>query len=247
MSNWYIIESYNRIGMNHIPCVVAICPEELRGRKRPNRSIGWKFYSKETAYETREEAEKMVASIQKLSKVRAQPTVVPLKSDSPPVEDSAWGVYRMKCGCTVSPNGRVTTCNLWRKAKGALGFEERLFPKALYLMVKKYAAQLELKRQKVWHRIEHGVAIEDDLEVVARALKKRISVFLKGEAQRAEEVRTSIEMGCDPNPTPKEALYIKEEAARKAEAELALKMVLELKPAPKTPLYGPQMPAFVAL
>jgi hypothetical protein len=164
MGTWLIIESYNRFGDPHTPCLVAVCPEELHGRK--SGDIAWRIYSKDTQFETREAADETAKTTRGL-----QAFLPSLGKSQEAIE--------LPCGCRVLSGGRASTCELWRKAGGSLGSEEKLFPAELYQEVRRHLVDLEWQRPKVWDRMEFGVSLVSDIALIAKKLRKHSEVRKK--------------------------------------------------------------------
>lgn len=119
MGSWVVIESYHRFGDPYISCVVAVCPEEMKGKKSSSE-ISWRIYSKQTTFESREEAEDLAETARGLYLLQ---TPSNLKQNQ----------LELPCGCLVNLRGRAATCGHWRRAGGALGYKELIFPAELYL------------------------------------------------------------------------------------------------------------------
>lgn len=169
MGSWLLIQSYHKFGDPHISCIATVCPEEMVGKKRA-REILWRIYSRETQFETLEEAEAAADVVRKLGYLQNPATMKPAAFNPKLMLEQR--SIELPCGCLINWRGRVSTCEYWRRAGGALGFEERLFPKELYAEVRKLVVSLEWEKPKVWDRMERGVSLLKDLEIIAGRLPK---------------------------------------------------------------------------
>lgn len=168
MGPWIVIESYHRFKDPHISCIVAVCAEEMKG-KNYNTNICWRIYSQQTEFQTLEQAESLVTTARQLNwlqnpankkqalRSEAQVTQQPLK---------------LPCGCMVTPDGRYATCEHWRRAKGPLGFAERILPKEFYQELRQNIPANQWFKPEVWDRMERGVVRMGDLELIASKLTK---------------------------------------------------------------------------